>query len=520
MLRIKRLIPVAAVMATVGGIYAPAALASSNQEAIIQDDAMLKADPASTLAIFKTLGVTRVRVGVPWNSLAPNPNSRKAPRHFKGGSPTSYSASKWAIYDAIVRDAKASGIQLYFLLTGGAPRWANGGGMPSGTHSQWKPNAVQFGAFAKAIGTRYNGRYRPRGQKSALPRVSFWAIWNEPNYGFDLAPQTTGSGSIETGAGIYRGLLAHAWGGLAQSGHKPGRDTILIGELAPRGVDGNIGSFQGVKPLRFLRALYCVDSGYRELRGSAAAARGCPTTSSGSRSFRKQNPGLFGASGFADHPYTSQAKPVAPNVPTNLHGSGRSDPDFADLPVVPRLERVLDRLNRIYGSGKHYNIWSTEYAYRTRPPDPVGTSLSNQALWLNQAEYISYKQRRISSFDQYLLVDPPGGSFASGLMTNARVPKPSFDAWAMPIWLPTTSTRKGKRVEVWGDARPAHFARGKQKVQIRFRSGKKGSFKTLKTITLHNKRGYFDVRMSFPSSGQVKTMWNGRTSRTQNIRVR
>ena len=110
-----------------------------------------------------------------------------------------YPAANWGIYDAIVRDAKASGIQVYFLLTGGAPRWANGAGMPSGTHSQWKPNAVQFGAFAKAVGTRYNGRYKPKGQKSALPRVSFWSIWNEPNYGFDLAPQTTGSGSIETG---------------------------------------------------------------------------------------------------------------------------------------------------------------------------------------------------------------------------------------------------------------------------------------------------------------------------------
>ena len=79
---------------------------------------------------------------------------------------------------------------------------------------------------------------------------------------------------------------------------------------------------------------------------------------------------------------------------------------------------------------------------------------------------------------------------------------------------------KGKQVEVWGSARPAHFAKGTQKVQIRFRSGSKGDFKTLKTVTLHNKRGYFDIKMSFPSSGQVKTEWNGMTSRTQNIKVR
>ena len=105
-------------------------------------------------------------------------------------------------------------------------------------------------------------------------------------------------------------------------------------------------------------------------------------------------------------------------------------------------------------------------------------------------------------------------------MTNARQPKPAYAAWAMPLWLPTTSMRKGKQVEVWGGARPAHFAKAPQRVRIRFRSGSKGAFKTLKTVTLRNKRGYFDIKMSFPSSGQVKTLWNGKDSRTQNIRVR
>jgi hypothetical protein len=520
MLRIRRLLPVAALLATVAGIHASAAFASGTQEAIIQDDGQMKANPAGTLATFRSLGVTRVRLTVSWNTIAPQPLSWKAPRHFKGGDPKSYPTANWAIYDAIVRDAKAAGIGLDFVLTGNAPRWATGPGMPSGTHLQWKPSAVQFGAFAKAVGTRYSGSYRPSRGSAPLPRVSFWTIWNEPNYGYDLAPQTTNHDSIEVGAAIYRGLLSHAWAGLTQSGHKPGRDTILIGETAPRGLDHGIGNFQGVKPLRFLRALYCVDSRYRELRGSAAAARGCPTTAGGSRQFRRQNPALFSASGFADHPYALQGHPAPPNVPTNLNGPGRSDPDFADLPEVPRLEGVLDRLNRIYGSRKRYAIWSTEYAYRTKPPDPVGTSLSNQALWLNWAEYISYRNGRISSYDQYLLVDPPGGSFASGLMTAGGRPKPSFVAYRMPLFLPSTSTRRGRRLEVWGCARPAHFARGPQQVSIEFRSGSKGAFKTLKKVTITNKRGYFDVKMTFPSSGQVKINWQGFTSRTQSIRIR
>jgi hypothetical protein len=519
MLRIRRLLPIAALLTLVAGVHTSAALASSNQEAIIQDDGQLKANPAGTLATFRALGVTRVRLSITWNEIAPSPNSKSVPKNFKGGDPNSYPSSGWAVFDAIDRAASAAGIGLDFTLTGPAPRWAVGPGAPSGTHLQWKPSATQFGAFAKAVGTRYSGKFKPRRQ-SALPRVSFWSIWNEPNYGFDLAPQTTNHDSIEVGAAIYRGLLSHAWSGLTSSGHKPGRDTILIGETAPRGLDHGIGSFQGVKPLRFLRALYCVDSSYRELRGSAAAARGCPTTSSGSRSFRKQNPALFSASGFADHPYTAQAAPVAPNVPTSLNThSHHSDPDFADLPEVGRLEGVLDHLNRIYGSGKHYSIYSTEYAYRTKPPDHVGVSQATQALWLNQAEYISYKQRRISSYDQYLLVDPPSGSFASGLELNNGAHKQSFAAYQMPLFLPTTSTRKGRSIEVWGAARPAHFAHGAQSVSIQFRAGSKGAFKTLKTVKINNKRGYFDVHMSFPGSGQVRTAWSNLTSRTQSIKV-
>ena len=57
-----------------------------------------------------------------------------------------------------------------------------------------------------------------------------------------------------------------------------------------------------MKPLIFLRSLYCVDSNYRELRGSAGVAQGCPTTAAGSRSFRKQNPALFSASGLRRPP--------------------------------------------------------------------------------------------------------------------------------------------------------------------------------------------------------------------------
>jgi hypothetical protein len=85
--------------------------------------------------------------------------------------------------------------------------------------------------------------------------------------------------------------------------------------------------------------------------------------------------------------------------------------------------------------------------------------------------------------------------------------------------MPTTSARKGKSLEVWGCVRPAHFAAGHQSVAIQFRSGSKAAFKTVKTVGITNRRGYFDTHVSFPSSGQVRLLWQSFTSRTQNIKV-
>ncbi len=95
-------------------------------------------------------------------------------------------------------------------------------------------------------------------------------------------------------------MVDAAWTALQQTGH--GGDTILFGELAPAGIhSGSIGNFNSMPPLRFLRALYCVDAAYKPLTGEQAALRGCPTTAAASARFAAQNPALFHASGIAVH---------------------------------------------------------------------------------------------------------------------------------------------------------------------------------------------------------------------------
>ncbi len=78
---------------------------------------------------------------------------------------------------------------------------------------------------------------------------------------------------------------------------------------------------------------------------------------------------------------------------------------------------------------------------------------------MNEAEYLSYKQSRLDSYSQYALIDQaPPASFDTGLINPNGKPKPGYAAYRMPVWLPSASTRKGRKLEVWGDVRPAYYA--------------------------------------------------------------
>ncbi len=508
---------------------APAAFGSTSQISIIQDSTRMLSDPVGTMTTFRALGVRMVRIVVIWAQIAPQAQSRTTPRGFDAADPASYPAANWAPYDEMVELAHANGLAVDLTLSGGAPRWAEGPGIPPAALDNqfwaWRPSARAFGQFARAVGERYGGTYIPPGQTSPLPRVGFWAIWNEPNFGEDLGPQAIDGSTVSVAPGMYRGLASQMWNSLQATGH--GHDTILIGETAPLGLTGGArpghpqglpGNFGQTKPLQFLRTLYCVDSNYRELRGRAAVAVGCPAKASGSQSFRKQNPALFKASGFAAHPYPD-------NSPPTIEPS--QDPDIASFPRIPNLERALDRLQRIYGSGKRFPIYNTEYGYITHPPNRDRfVSPATGAYYINWAEYLSWKQPRVLSTMQYLLYDPifpytagtGDGGFASGLVFSNGKPKPAYAAYRLPLYLPATSSRRGRSLEVWGCVRPARYAilgaagtglgsRGgqSQTAQIQFARGSSGAFTTLRTVTIANPNNcYFDIRMKFPGSGTVR----------------
>src|SRR5579859_1063236 len=411
-----------------------------------------------TLDLLRGLGVNQIRATVVWKALAPDPISRSAPRNFAATRPSAYPASVWQPYDRLDELARARGMTVNFNVTDPGPLWAMGRGSTAHYADHWMPSSADFGRFVTALGTRYSGRYVPPGAHAALPRVSFWSIWNEPNQPGWLAPQwRTPSGAPAMVAPVlYRGYVDAAFAALTRSGHGPSTDTILVGDLAPEGCVAGVRCQYprpewATPPLPFLRTLYCVGPGYQPLRGSAAAELGCPRSPERA-AFVAAHPGLFRATGFAHHPYSFF---LAPNAP--MH-----DPAFAPLANLGRLEHALDSIFAVYGVSRRLPIYLTEYGYETNPPNPFrGVSPRLQALYLNEAEYLAWRDPRVVTLNQFLLYDSapnrsfPRGSpgywstFQTGLLYADGRPKPSLMAYRLPIYLPNPALSADHTVLVW-----------------------------------------------------------------------
>jgi hypothetical protein len=513
----RSILTAVALVAALSATLAAHARASSNQIPIFEAPGLLNSDPADTLQTLRLLGVREIRVFLPWSSVAPDPTSRKLPHGFNATNPGAYPESKFAQWDTMISDAVADGIAIDLDPAGRAPLWAMPVSAPFTAQGSLYPSARDYGQFVEALGRRYSGTYKPSGASSPLPRVSFWSLWNEPNYISSLQPQGTGpKDSILTSPRLYRGLVDAGWSALGASGH--GHDTILIGELAPRGYP-DLNVHPGMWPVTFLQSLYCLDSHFHQLRGKPASQQGCPTNVAGSRSFRSQNPGLFGASGLSDHPYSRWYPPNSERYFTCVTGLCASLGDINDL------VNAIRSAQRAYGSNRRLPIYSTEYGYQTSPPklsydrkyQEYNVSQSTASAYINWAEYISYKNSQVASYDQYLLADTEKpskandyGGYASGLEMWNGQPKATYAAFRMPLYLPqTTASSSSQALEVWGCARPAYFAARDsggttQTINIQFAPKGSRTFTNVKTVTITNQEGYFDFHMPFTQSGTVR----------------
>lgn len=454
---------------------------------------------------FAQLGVDRVRVSVFWHLLAPSPDARERPA-FDAADPASYAPEAWDRYDRIVRAARDHGLALLFTVTGPAPLWATAPAPRAAFERTWMPSAAELQSFVTALGTRYSGSYRddvpapapqddggflglegppPSPAGEAIPRVDAWSVWNEPNHPGWLTPQWRRASGRPFAAspGAYRALVDATWAGLSASGHAG--DLFLLGETAPKGWRGR-KAISAMRPLEFVRELYCLDRRFRPYRGGAAAVRGCPADGTG---FASAHPALFQAGGFAHHAYGFSASPA------RARAAHRDEAQLADL---GRLTSTLDRAFARWGQGARLGIWITEYGYETNPPDRFGgVSWARQAAYLDQAAYVAYRNPRVASIAQFLLYDDlPWARFPrrdprhwstlqSGLLTADGTAKPSFAGFRAPIHV----VRSGRRLVVFGQLRRPG---GTLSARVE-RVGARASGGPVATATTNDPRGFLEL---------------------------
>ena len=509
----RRLAAVVALAAL--AVVPDSALAAHDQESTFQDDSLLvygtPAEQSNALDIMKALGVDRVRVTIYWRLVAPDPDSTTKPK-FEAADPNAYPSSNWDRYDTLVRLAALKGMELNFNVSAPAPAWATSNAPRADVADVANPDPGEFGKFVQAVGARYTGAFTPPSSSSAssdaagpLPRVNYWSIWNEPNQGGWLSPQWQ-SGQPYSPR-LYRSLVDSAWSALGATGHQS--DVVLVGETAPKGSNAKSAT-SGMKPLVFLRALYCVDQSLHPLQGSAADAVGCPAQNNAS-DFVAAHPALFALTGLAHHPYNS---PLPPNLKSR-------DPDFVALADTPRLVKFINRVLSAYGQARQGGlpIYFTEYGYQTKPPDPLGISWARQASYLNETEYMEWSFRAVRSSSQFLLVDdkpnsnfPPGsikywGTFQTGLLELDGSRKASFFSYPVPIWLPRTRVRAGKRFVVWAMRRDTNNG-DPQTGTVQFAGLHGRRYKNLKTVTTTDPRGYLETKVAVRRSGTVRMAWH------------
>jgi hypothetical protein len=529
----QRTLAAAAVVVALTCLFAcgasPRASASATQQSIVQDDNhLIYATPSvmlRTLQQLHALGVDRVKVSMVWWLVAPKNNSPRRPR-FNATNPGTYPPGAWDRYDRLVTWASQLGLKVYFQLAPPIPAWAvaRGANTNQGPALGHAPDTGLFRQFVQAVGRRYGGSYpgppeqsatgaltgSQGGQASTLPRVNYWGIWNETNERSWLNPwwQTLrGGGTAMIQAKLYRGIVDAVWGGLAASGHSPAHgDTILIGETANRGV---------WQPVPFIRALYCLSSSYKPLRGSAATKVACPTSPNRGK-FVAQHPGLFNASGYAHHPYGFD---VAPNRPY-------PDRSYVTLANIGSLERTLNRIFAAYG--KHppggVPLYLTEWGYKTNPPNPyVRTSPAQQQVWLDQGAYLAWRLSYVRALAQFLLFDDrpkPGeprgsrlywSSFQTGLMYINGDPKPAYSTYPIPIWLP--NARHGSSVEVWGQLRPADHT-VLQYATLQFQPQGSADWTDLGVLYTSSSEDFLDYRVAIPGAGSVRLAWTSPTGQS------
>jgi hypothetical protein len=402
------------------------------------------------------------RIAVNWRLIAPTNTAGLDPEN--PASPQ----YDWTKLDAAVRSASANGIEVLFDVTS-SPAWAEGANRPpSAAVGSWQPQAAAYGAFARAVATRYDGKFPdPLLPGSNLPAVHYFEAWNEPNLSKYLTPQYEGTNQV--GATIYRQLLNSFYAGVKSVQPEA---TVVAGSLAPFGDEPG---GERTRPVLFLRQLLC-------LSGGALTPLKCA------------QPARFDV--LSDHPIA-----VGPPSQSAVSPLDVTTPDLGRLTTVLRKAEATKRAL----PAARKPLWVTEFWYDSNPPDPNGIPIFKQARWYEQALHSFWQQGAEVAISLQIRDSPKGKNYAftnqSGVYFVDGTPKPSQTAMSFPF----VAKRVGPfEVSVWGIS--PH--RGKVRIQAQRKAG----WVTLATVSASGPRHPFTTGVRLLRYANMRAVIGSTTS--------
>lgn len=323
-------------------------------------------------------------------------------------------AYDFSALDAIIQEANARGLDV-MLTVAYSPVWAEGAGRPaSAAAGTWNPDAGAYGAFAKALATRYSGDFEIRSgflgmNVTRLPRVRYYQAWSEPNLSEYLGPQSNGLDAASPE--VYRGLLNQLYDGVKAV---RADNVVVTGGTGPFG--DNPGG-ERIRPMTFWRRMLCLQDGKNPKPAP------CPV--------------LAKFDVLAHHPINTVGGP-------RDRAANADDATIPDMRRLRRLLRAAERAGTV--SGGRHPLWATELWWESDPPDPAGVPLKRHARWTELALYELWRQRVDAVFVLGVRDMAYGGEagradLQSGLFFHDGSPKPALTAFRFPL----VADRLGKR---------------------------------------------------------------------------
>ena len=379
-----------------------------------------RASPTRALDDIEALGADSVRSLVLWRAVAPRGGKRAA--GLQGRRPARPTRRRRGIrYDDLVRGAQARGLGLSSPRRRRSRPGRRAASSGENGDLQAGPEGLPGVRDARS-GARYSGAYADENQGGGvLPRVTRWSLLEraEPAGLADAAVRAQARARwCATAAVVYRALARAGDRRAAGERARPRPDAARR--------DGADRAHERARCARRADPAGRVPAQAVLPRRRAASACAAPT-----------------ARGTAAGGSSASRSPASPTTPTSAAARGRrpSRPQAAGEITISVAVAAAPgaRPGGAGAAGSRAGCRSTTPSSASRPTRPTASSacaLALQPAYINQSDWMAYRDRRVRAVAQYKLVDEaPLSSFQSGLRFLDGRAKPAYDAYQLPIWV-------------------------------------------------------------------------------------